>query len=644
MASSLEARLSRITSRSADFLASRQIPAESRILERGDVRGNRAGDLVVVPGTLDEQTASSDRAAAGRRSLVRRVEGLTSVSRQLSRAVWSGRFDMSSRAELRTGVWRFLPPGVRREHGALGPQGGLVYRLDGPAAPGWRASCWDEGGFLDENPNTEMTPWPAQAMGMYYADAYGAAVFARRAAAEGEPWRSRALAALEHSRRTYHRYVRAPIWYHHEFKNGPMMEAWRDLGHPGGADWMDRLHSDNYDPNNVMAVRLHWVALRSQFRPQRGDSARIAHARARLLAHQEPSGLFLDDRPPSHRGVRDVSYHMFTLGYLARYLDVCDDEPVAEAFNRGVALARALQLSDGIVALTGRGTNNVYHQAAAVLAFTRAAATREEYVECASTSLDPIESWQRDDGFLPTALNNRAADRMAWNHCATPYNALSCYLLAFAADQLQDRRAIPRSPASPVRLTDAFARVDDQVQIVFAAGYPGSTWSGRHGSGVAGSAGVVHSGRQLFLALDDLSDLDTQVTDLPRVVSRGEELDWRRPGRVEQRSPKTIAYRVELPAGDVTVLLTVHGNLVQVELSLPDEREALAWARIPLLEEWSVQLPPGAGSSVRETPVASNPRGPGRLLTWPLNLEGAQAAYAYRVDPSLVTIVDPEER
>jgi len=638
--SSLDERLSKVTTRTADFLASRQIPAEIRLLDLECAPDGHRGDLVVEPRTPSEASSPPVPANDGGRALAKRVEGLTSVSRQFSLAAWSGRLDASSRAELRNGARRFLPGRVRREHGALGPRGGLVYRLETQTANGWQATCWDAGGFLDDNPNTEMTPWPPQAMGMYYADAYAAAAFARRATDEGEPWRTRALAALDHARRTYHRYVAAPIWYHHEFKNAPMMEAWRDLGRPGGASWMDRLHSDNYDPNNVMAVRLHWVALRQQLRPQRGDQGRIARARVRLLGCQEPSGLFRDDRPPSHRGVRDLSYHLFTLGFLARYLAVREDEAIADAFDRGVALAQELQLDDGTIALTGRGTNNVYQQAAAVLAFAHASAVGRPCLDGASAALGPIESWQRADGFLPTALNSDAAGRMAWNHCATPYNALSCYLLACASDQLAKLDTAPALGRRPVSLDNAFARLVGDATHVFATGYLGSTWSGRHGSGVAGTAGVVHSQRQLFLALDHLSDTETQVTDLPQVVTNGVTLDWRRPGRLERLSPETIAYHVDASGEELTVLLTVRGDVVRVELHLPRKVDTLAWGRLPLLEGCSLRWTAGAAAGAHETTVPSNPRGPGRLVTWPLHLDGARASYAYRIGASLVTILD----
>ena len=634
-------QLQHAVERNCRWLVSSQIPPEQRPIP-AEFGAAAPGDLVVLPAPSTGGTATSVTSAnpaadqqtgsSGLRGRLRqRVVNIRTVGGFVAHTLIDGRLDRSSKAGARATVQRFVPHRLRGFHGTLGSRGGLVFEVTSGDDGRHILRSWDHGGILDANPNTEMTPWPPQAMGMYYADAYTAAVLAHL---KGQLFPNAARNALDHARRTYDRYPRAPIWYHHEFKNAPMMEAWEALGAEGDPTWMGRLHGDSYEPVNVMSVRLHWLAVRLRLLPQRGDERRLRQARSRLLASQQASGLFRDDRG-SHRGVLDLSYHLFTLAFLARYLDQRPDDEVEAAFLRGVDCALAVQLDDGSVALTGRGANNVYQQAAATLAFVAAQDRRQgsqgSVLEAAALAAKPILEYQHDDGSWPTALNDCGYARMAWNHCATPYNALTSYLLSHAAEKL--RTCTMRAPGERPVAKDEFARCTGAFDVVFAAGYRGSVWSGCHGSGVAGPAGLTAGGRQLLLALDHVGE--DQVTMLPLLTVGGKVLDWREPGELlGETAPGAVTYRVRTGEGAITVTLRSQGQTLMVTCTGPDVGEVLA--RLPVMAGVKVEGLPPQGDVVS---VSSNPRGPGDMYVWPMDHANGGYSWAVRVQPDGFTIL-----
>lgn len=630
-------RLVRALTTNAQWLRSAQVRDDELELPT-QCSAAQVGDLVILSrqqlaeavngSEPDEMSGVSIPRLPNTQSAVRRrVGNVVSVAGFIGRTLIDGRGDASSRAAVRMTRDRFAPTPRKRREGRLGPQGGLVYRVEVDHSGRRVLRSWDHGGILDTNPNTETSAWPPQAMGMYYADAYAAAVFAELDEPE---WRCAAVSALDHARRTYHRCPPSPIWYHHEFKNAPMMEAWLALDRPGGSAWIARLHGDNYDPLNVMSVRLHWLAVRSQLARQRGDKRRLRTTRERLLRCQQLSGLFRDDRPPAHTGVLDLSYHLFTLAFLSRFLAWQDDPGVEEAFLHGVDLASRVMLPDGSVALTGRGTNNVYQQAAAGLAFAEASSrsgtdSRKSLQAASFAAFELLLPHQDADGSWGTCLNRQRESRMAWNHCSTPYNALTDYFLMNAL------RSLPRScpevrwsgPRNPM---GEFGRVTTQkLDLVFAAGYRGSVWSGRHGSGVAGPAGLTVGGGQVLLALDHLDDLDLQSTMLPQIpMAGGDVLDWRTPGSLSADGG-AIRYRVESSAGTIEVVLRLRDHRLSVDVSAPVGC-APVFARLPLLK--------GVGCDTTRAPAAvrvdvpSNPRGIGDLWLWPVTMHSDRGTYS----------------
>ncbi len=226
-----------------------------------------------------------------------------------------GRLDRSSRLSVAHAAARMLVRGEGRSQAAAGPAGGLVAH--------WRGEELvfdDDGGILDLNPNTERDVWLPQAMGMYYADAFAAYLFARRfARTADEVWRARSVSSFNHATRTYFDYPTSSIWYHHDFKNAAIMETESLLA---GAEIADLPHadlvSDAYEPANVFAVRAHWLALRRTA----SDRRRLRQCIRVLSASVRPDGLLLDDWRGLSSDVRDLGYTGFAAGFLARLLNV----------------------------------------------------------------------------------------------------------------------------------------------------------------------------------------------------------------------------------------------------------------------------------------------------------------------------------
>jgi hypothetical protein len=579
----------------------------------GSTKHVSRGELVVVPSAKRPEAHGAPRADGHAPAS---TGGRSVVLRRIAREFGAGRFDRGVRAELVATARRFGPASVRAPTG-LGPNGGLVWRADVG-----ELVCWDSGGFWDDNPNTEADTWAPQAMGMYYADAYAAAAFAALAA-DDPAWVDPARAALDHVGRTYHDYPRAPIWYHHEFKNAPLIEAARALGvgeHELGQTF-STLHGDSYEPTNVMAVRLHWLATRGL--ATKADRRRYVQALTRLQQAQSPSGLVLDDRPPITRGVHDLSYHQFTMAFLARTLAVHDDPVVRDVLRRGLELTADVQLGDGSVAITGRGTANTYQAACSVYALAAGADLFDEpaYARAAQRALEWLARWQQPDGSFPVAGNDRADVRMGWNHCATPYNALIAYLLLHASRHLaratgQAEAAARR--ASP-RLRGRVARLDaGRASAAIVGGYDGGhVWSGRHRPGVAGLAAVTVDDDVLTLAVDELVD-GLVVTDLPDVDVDGVPVDWRVPGRLVTEG-QTVRYEVDHGGVIAGAVYQLDPGALSIRSFVRSRRPVRidATPRLPLLATVPTALVDGPGDVVAHVAVPSNPRGPGVLLRWP---------------------------
>ena len=593
----------------------------------------RDGDLVVIPTADDAFRPDAvgtgkqrDQGFAGQRAI------LQHVVRELA----DGRMDGTSRAATLAVARRFVAPRLKRRstvHGRLGATGGLVWQVEASSSSEVVLSCADAGGVLETRANTESDRWPAQAAGMYYADAFAAAVFARLAM-DDERWRTAARAAMRHVTATYRRYPPAPIWYHHEFKNAALAEAAAMLGEPAPS-W---LHGDSYEPTNVMAVRLHWLAARAA-RPQRGDMRRIARCRAVLLERQAPNGLFRDDRPPLHDDVHDLSYHLFALGFIARYLSSCEDAKLQAAFRRGCMLVRDTQLRDGQVALCGRGTNNSYQTAAAIhaLTFAETRFPAEGFGEGAAAAWHYLSKWRQDDGWFPVACNGETEARMGWNHCATPYNALVAYFLLCTADLVGTAHRRTMLARTDSYADERFARLRSaDGELAFVAAFNGGyAWSGRHLAGIAGATGLSFADAcTVTLSPESLTEPHLDVTDLPDIRIGDRVIDWRAPGTISVAEGR-LSYR----AGDVAVTYSLSERTlhVEVEVVAPTSAPIQITGRLPLLARFARSITPAPNGFAiigevttlevggdattggpRTSNVVSNPRGPGVLVTWPI--------------------------
>ena len=593
----------------------------------------RDGDLVVIP-TADG--ASRPSAVGTGKQKDQGFTGYRAILQHVVAELADGRMDGTSRAAILAVARRFLAPRLKRRstvHGRLGPTGGLVWQVEAASPSEVVLSCVDAGGVLETRGNTESDAWPPQAAGMYYADAFAAAVFARLAM-DDVRWRSAARAAMRHVIATYRRYPAAPIWYHHEFKNAALAETAAMLGE-SAPPW---LHGDSYEPTNVMAVRLHWLAARAA-RPQRGDMRRIARCRAVLLARQAPNGLFRDDRPPLHGDVHDLSYHLFALGFIARYLSSREDAKLQAAFRRGCMLVRDTQLRDGQVALCGRGTNNSYQTAAAIYALTFAE-TRfpaEGFGEGAAAAWHYLSKWRQDDGWFPVACNGESGARMGWNHCATPYNALVAYFLLCTADLVGTAHRRPMLARADGYADGRFARLRTAGgELAFVAAFNGGyAWSGRHLAGIAGATGLSFADAcTVTLSPESLVEPRLDVTDLPEIRIGDRLVDWRAPGTIS-----VAGGRLSYHTGDVTVTYSLGERTLHVELEVvaPTATSIQISGRLPLLARIARSIastPRGfvivgdgttlevggdaVGGEPRADSVVSNPRGPGVLVTWPV--------------------------
>ncbi len=436
---------------------------------------------------------------------------------------------------------RRLRDRVRPEPRAdLAGVGGVTFRvrrIDG-AGGSVELEAYDRGGFFDDNLNAEGLSYPAQVPGNYYADAYAALVFAELWRLTGEKtWLEGSRLALEFVRRVYPQYAPASIvWHHSDFKNPAFHEAVEQVLAPAGALPTDELAAcrqliarfteDSYSPTNVFALRFHWHSARN--RPEDGPAA--ARCLERLTQDQTADGL-LHDNIATYPDAHDLTYHQYSLACLAQGLEAADSPEAEALFLKGVRFSLRVVTPDGEVAYVGRGANNVYHAASAVLAFEAAAGRAADAAETAAMRraarrvFERLERQARPDGLLPTAMNALAGRRAAWNHCATPYNALSASFLLKAARLAAagaGERPLPLDAPGHVDVMDeagyAVLRSANLYAAVFGGCAESYAWSeGKHRTGVAGLAQFGVPGRGPLLPILDhpAGAAADPMTDLP---------------------------------------------------------------------------------------------------------------------------------
>ena len=420
-----------------------------------------------------------------------------------------------------------------------------LQRLD-PASRELGFQAYDAGGIYDAHMNSEGVRLPPQVAGNHYADAYAAYAFAwyyrRTGCAE---YLEAARAALGFVRRVYPQYAATGFAAHHsDFKNPAFLETVEALLAPTGSldgnevaasrALIRRFREGTYNPTNVYALRFHWHAARAAVAAD--DPVSIERCLARLRRDQTAEGLIQDNYvhyPDAH----DLTYHQYSLASLAQGLAWRDDPEVRQRFLAGAGLSLALTTPDGEIAYVGRGANNVYHVASAVLAFEAAARLHTArpteagaFRRGARLLAAQIECWQQADGMLPTAMNALISERVAWNHCETPYNALVAVMLQKAshlADASIGEAPLPMDVPGYIRILDdsgfAAVRTDELYAVLFSGCAPSYLWSGRtHQTGVAGLAQLGLAGRGPLLPILDHppAAATAPITDLPVVNGR----------------------------------------------------------------------------------------------------------------------------
>lgn len=545
-----------------------------------------------------------------------------------ARQLYVGRMDRSSRLSVAHAAARLLVRGERRSQGAAGPSGGIVAHWHGE-----ELVFDDDGGILDLNPNTERDVWLPQAMGMYYADAFAAYLFARRFARSGEKvWRARSVESFNHAARTYFDYPTSSIWYHHDFKNAALLETELLIA---GEDLFVLPHEDlvldAYEPANVFAVRAHWLALRGTA----GDQRRLQQCIRVLSASVRPDGLLLDDRRGLSSDVRDLGYTGFATGFLARLLNVDPANSSASAIQlRSLELLSEMTTQSGEIAFFGRGANSTYHLAATAYALADGSTRfgREDFRTASLRLVDRLLRYQDEDGLFPSACNDDAAVRMGWNTCHTSYSALIGYFLEHLAEVLvspvRDRTQLTK-PDEKRAASSAIIRLSSEQceAVVIAPGGSRARWSGLRTSGVPGIAYFGIRGEDSVIALPDHVDGELPITNLP---STGTVVDY---------SSASVDHT---PAGASLVIPSELNGAATHSISLRDSRLQITTTtsaaaglvefdlRIGLVGRWSTSgeddgvlrlRRTGRGLSIKGPfgrcsiePLRSNPRGHGTLV------------------------------
>ncbi|MHC4954437.1 MAG: hypothetical protein ACYTGZ_11165 [Planctomycetota bacterium] len=425
---------------------------------------------------------------------------------------------------------------------------GVTWRLDkfDPVARTVAVSCYDRGGIFDFQLNAEGVTYPPQVAGNYYADAYSLYAMAWLGIARGQQdWLDAARDAFDFLLRIYPQYAPAGmVWHHSDFKNPAILETVETLLKPSGnlddgraARWealAKQWKEDAYNPTNVFALRYHGqAALLGSGR--KTDRTRLDESLERLDRDQTAEGL-MHDNAETYRDAHDLTYHQYSMACLAQGLAWFDTEEARRILIEGVKMSLALTTPDGEVAYVGRGANNIYHSASAILSFESAARlleTEEPDIaarmrRAAHLVLQRLLRFEKKDALFPTAMNERHEERVAWNHCSTPYNALSAAMLlksaALATPERDADAMVPmEEPRSCTVAPDSgyAAASHGGLYAVFFAGCDKSyAWSdGRHHTGAAGLAniGVAGTGPLWPIADEAARQADAPMTDLPRI-------------------------------------------------------------------------------------------------------------------------------
>ncbi len=387
----------------------------------------------------------------------------------------------------------------------------------------------DLGGILDDNPNGEASIAPQSVMANYYADAYSAYCFARKfLLSQNQEYLEAAYMALDFCFRSYEDYPRGATWHHHEFKNAGIIETLvllRDngLNYQRYLDKLWQLRCDRYEPTNVFALRHYWKAGLAML-SGREDAPRQTECVKRLYRDTTPDGLIMDNNDGLYDFALDLTYHQYSLACLAGSLQYQDDHNIRAIFLKGCEFSRSMLMRNGEPSYNGRGANNIYHIASTYFATAFAQKHYGFKAEGMEQMISLLSRFIAPDGSLPTALNAHGEKRMGWNHCRTPYNALSAFLLYKGGDfKPLDHETQPLTTAYPDSGYAIIKDINESI-AVFAGKGMSYIYSGAHRTGISGTANLImHDAPPLYLCLDHSTFEDIYVTDLPTIRVDGIE-------------------------------------------------------------------------------------------------------------------------
>ncbi|MBC8386333.1 MAG: hypothetical protein H8E09_00660 [Gammaproteobacteria bacterium] len=365
--------------------------------------------------------------------------------------------------------------------------------------------CYDQGGIYDEHLNAEGITYPSQVPGNYYADAYSLLLFMRLYEQEHDnKWLEAAESSWSFLKRIYPQYKPAGIvWHHSDFKNAGLLEFINQYSkkYPQFRWGDEPLVEDRYEPTNVFALRYHWKSIAIKLGRNEESLKFINADLLHLINDQTLDGLY-HDNISTYPDAHDLTYHQYSTACLGQGLLHRDDPDGLDSFMKAVTFTLNVLGPDGEPAYTGRASNNIHHSASTILAFHIASKFTDDQEFIAQLQrgaikiAERVKKYQLPNGMIPTGLNHEIAQRMAWNHCETPYNGLAGYFLLRSLDFLDDSKVsttqLPLEKTQQWLANDAgFATISDgqQYLVIFSGCAESYGWSeDRHKTGCAGIA------------------------------------------------------------------------------------------------------------------------------------------------------------
>jgi hypothetical protein len=406
--------------------------------------------------------------------------------------------------------------------------GGVVWKVTKISSNKILLGCYDKGGIFDYYINGEGLEIAPQVAGYYYAAAYSAYCFARRYEETKNPELLKAAKmALQFTKKVYiEGYL--PFDYginHWDYKNPLIVETIEGIlsKYMSESELNDYRILYNYlreehssEPTNIIALRYHFQSLKSYYF-NKDCTSKISKIIKRLKSDQTKDG-FLQDNNGNYDAA-DLSYHHYMLACLGRGLEYMQSSKIKEIFLKGIDFSLSMLTPDGEVVFTGRGANNIYHQASAIYAFEYAKTIvndknrASQYKKAAKLLFNYLEKWQQDEGMVPSAMNKHISKRMGWHHCETPYNAKIAYFLYRAYDLTKyDATTVQNIPSdyndySCIMRDTGYAtvRTKNYYISVFSGSPPSYRWSnGVYKEGIAGIAmlGIPDIGAMLPVLTD----------------------------------------------------------------------------------------------------------------------------------------------